>query len=446
MSPSFLAAFATKIGLDLPLAKAQENPVVPRSEPPWRSGGSRGLTVLLVVEPGLDGVFRHVEGLLDFLLKRGIRVHLAYSSRRSGRAMLQLVARVQAAGGQVLDMRVTNIPQPADSRAFVRLAGMVSRLQPDVVHAHSSKAGGLARLVAVLCRCPVYIYTPHAYYGLAKPPWLRVRFFNALERVLGRLGKTIAISQDEANFACNTLRIASSRVSVIHNPVDTARFHPPTPVERQEARAKLGIPANAIVLATIGRMCWQKDPETAYHAVAPICTETPRVIFLHLGWGKWKSYLLEKARKLGFGSQLRIQDYVDDPRDFYHALDGVVISSRYEAGWPLVFLEALACNLPVIASTCPGMSDIDKAGLSHVWTFSPENVQQCTQAVRLWLENHLRTPTTPCNHRQFAIDQLAPERCYGAVFDLYCTSTNGIAHPPGAVTTAMQSLATDADK
>ena len=115
MSPSFLAAFATKIGLDLPLAKAQENPVVPRSEPPWRSGGSRGLTVLLVMEPGLDGVFRHVEGLLDFLLKRGIRVHLAYSSRRSGRAMLQLVARVQAAGGQVLDMRVTNIPQPARS-------------------------------------------------------------------------------------------------------------------------------------------------------------------------------------------------------------------------------------------------------------------------------------------------------------------------------------------
>jgi len=378
--------------------------------------------VLIVVEPGLDGVFRHVEGLVQYFLQKGNRVHLAYSSCRSGTAMQQLVERVRRAGGEVRDLRVSNIPQPGDMLAFLRLAALVRKVRPDVIHAHSSKAGALARCVAKLFRHPRCFYTPHAYYGMAKPPWFRVRFFNQIERILGRWGHTIAISQDEADFALRTLRIPRERLVVIHNPVDTARFKPATAEEKHAARARFGIPADAIVLATIGRMCWQKDPETAYQAVAPLCAENPRLMFLHLGWGKWKSYLLGLAARLGYGSQLRILDYVDDPRSFYHAIDGVLVSSRYEAGWPLVFLEAMACNLPVIASTCPGMSDLGRAGLSHVWTYPPENIAACTARTRQWLDA-VTAELTDSNHRRFAIERLSPERCYGAVYDLYRSSS-----------------------
>lgn len=420
MSESFLASLASRIGLDLPVTKRTDAPTVSRAElPPRRTVEARKFTVLIVVEPGLDGVFRHVEGLLDYLLKHGTRVHLAYSSRRSGAAMLQLVQRIRASGGEVADMKVTNIPQPGDLFALTRLSTLIRRVQPDVVHAHSSKAGALARLASLVFRKPRYLYTPHAYYGLAKPRWLRVSFFNAVERILGGRAHTIAISQDEANFGRQSLRIAPQRMSVIRNPVDTARFRPPTPVERQEARAKLGIPRHALVVATIGRMAWQKDPVTAYRAIAPLCAENPHLLFLHLGWGKWKDYLQQEAQNLGIERQLRILDYVDDPRSFYHALDGVVISSRYEAGWPLVFLEAMACNLPVIAATCPGMSDVGRFGLSHVWTFAPEQADQCTKAVRLWIQDHQVHPNIPCNHRQFANEQLSPELCYGNVFKLY---------------------------
>jgi len=183
------------------------------------------------------------------------------------------------------------------------------------------------------------------------------------------------------------------------------------------------------VLATIGRMCWQKDPETAYSGVAPVCAQNPDLYFLHLGWGKWKQYLLGCSRRLGFGSRLRILDYVDDPRGFYHAIDGLLVSSRYEAGWPLVFLEAMACNLPVIAATCMGMSDVGRAGLSHVWTFPPEQVAGCTAAVRQWLESH-RMGVRECNHRDFAMRRLSPERCYGALFDLYRTGSTARSVSP----------------
>lgn len=379
--------------------------------------GSR-LSILIVVEPGRDGVFRHVEGLIDFLLKRNARVHLAYSSRRSGVAMLKLVERVHSAGGEVLDLKVVNVPELADGPALFRLIGLMRRIRPDIVHAHSSKAGALARVAAWLLRHPRYLYTPHAYYGLAKPPSFKVRFFNLVEKVIGRVGITVAISQDEADFARTVLGIPVDSISIIHNPVDTTRFTQATPDERRMARARLGIPEKAVVLATIGRMCWQKDPETAYSGVASVCPTNPDLIFLHLGWGKWKGYLLSYAKKLKFGEQLQIIDYTDDPLGFYHAIDGLIVSSRYEAGWPLVLLEALAGNLPVITSTCVGMSDIGDARLSHVWTFEPEDVAGCAAAILQWLAC-LREGIHGCNHRDFSSKRLSPERCYGALFDLY---------------------------
>lgn len=380
--------------------------------------GSSKLIVLLVVEPGLDGVFRHVEGLVDYLLREGVGVHLAYSSYRSGAAMLGVVERVRESGGQVVDLRVTNTPQLGDLRALLRLTKLIRRVNPDVIHSHSSKAGALARFLAFFFRKPRYVYTPHAYYGLGKPRWLRVWVFNQVERWLGRVGETIAISQDEADFAAHDLGVRRECLRVIHNPVDSTRFKPATPEQRRDARAKLGIPQDATVLAMIGRMCWQKDPETGYHAVAPVCAANPKLYFLHLGWGKWKGYLLNLAQRLGYGDQLRLVDYVDDPRSFYHAIDGVLVGSRYEAGWPLVFLEAMACNLPVVAATCVGMSDVGKAGLSHVWTFAPENRGACTASVQAWLDHGADQPLG-INHRAFALEQLTPDRCFGAVLMVY---------------------------
>jgi glycosyltransferase involved in cell wall biosynthesis len=408
------------------------NPVSPLLAPPEQaalalretSSGSpphsarAGQSVLLVVEPGLDGVFRHVEGLVAFLQSRGVRIHLAYSSRRSGSGMVALVERVRTAGGQTLDLCVSNVPELGDGPSLGRLLGLIRRVRPDVIHAHSSKAGALARTAAVLLRHPHCLYTPHAYYGMAKPPSLKVVFFNWVEKAIGRIGLTVAISEDEASFARSTLGVDADRISIIHNPVDASRFAPPSGEQRRAARKRLGLVEHAVVLATIGRMCWQKDPETAYAAVAPVAAENPDLHFLHLGWGKWKKYLLGYSRRLGFGSQLSILDYVDDPRSIYHAADALLVSSRYEAGWPLVLLEAMASNLPVIASTCLGMSDVGRAGLSHLWTFAPEKTDECTKAVRQWLETH-RRGIHDCNHRDFAIERLSPERCYGALFDLY---------------------------
>jgi glycosyltransferase involved in cell wall biosynthesis len=182
------------------------------------------MQILLVTEPGVDGVFRHVEALASFLLEHGHQVHLAYSDVRGSDRLTQLVAKVTVAGGKTVNLAVSNAPGPGDLAALLKLRKLVQEARPDVIHAHSSKAGALARaLVCLGVRQPVF-YTPHAYYGLSGKGGMKALVFNAVETVLGRVGTTINLSEGEKAFARNALKIPQARLRLIANPVDCERF------------------------------------------------------------------------------------------------------------------------------------------------------------------------------------------------------------------------------
>jgi UDP-glucose:(heptosyl)LPS alpha-1,3-glucosyltransferase len=123
------------------------------------------------------------------------------------------------------------------------------------------------------------------------------------------------------------------------------------------------------------------------------------------------------AKRLGIIEQIHLLPYQEDLRPAYHTLDGFVMTSRYEAGWPIVILEALACGLPLVSSTGPGMSDIGHGGLSHCWTAAVGDVKGFTQAFTS-LVNDL-TQGRPNNHREIAETRFSPERCYGAILKAY---------------------------
>ncbi len=375
------------------------------------------MNVLQVVEPGVDGVFRHVEGLTRFLAARGIGVSLAYSDVRGSDGLRRLVSEVVASGGRTLNLAVGNKPSLADVFAALKLHRLIQELAPDVLHAHSSKAGGLTRLPFVVARGTPVFYTPHAYYGMAgrsgAGPWM----FDRIESVLSRRGTTINISRDEAEFARARLGVPAHRQRVIHNPVRTDKFRPASAEEKQAAQAALGLPAGAIAIGTVGRMCFQKDPETLYRALGPLLRRRPELHLLHLGEGELHEDLKRLCAAMMIERQVHFCGYAEDPLGFYHALDALAMTSRYEAGWPIVILEALACGLPIVSSRAPGTADIGKAGLSHCWTARAGDVAGFEVAFNALLEDHPRA--RPNNHRQIVLSRFSPEACYGAVLGEY---------------------------
>ena len=375
------------------------------------------MRVLEVVEPGVDGVFRHVEGLTQFLASQAVGVSLAYSDVRGSDGLRRLVAEVQAHGGTTLNLAVGNRPSPRDLVAALKLRRLIHEVQPDIIHAHSSKAGGLSRLPFVAPRATPVFYTPHAYYGMARRagagPWV----FDRIESVLARRGTTINISRDEAEFARARLGVPASRQRVIHNPVRTDTFRPASNEERQAARRMFDVPEGAVVIGTVGRMTFQKDPETLYRAIAPLLRRRPELFLMHLGEGELMDDLKRLAGALAIDRQVRFAGYAENPLAFYHALDALAMTSRYEAGWPIVILEALACGLPIVSSRAPGTADIDKAGLSHCWSAEAGAVAGFEAALGALLDDLPRG--RPSNHRQLALARFSPDACHGAVLAAY---------------------------
>jgi glycosyltransferase involved in cell wall biosynthesis len=361
-------------------------------------------------------VFRHVEGLTHFLASRSLRVSLAYSDVRGSDGLRRLVREVEASGGKTLNLEVGNKPGPRDVVAALKLRRLIQEEEPDIIHAHSSKAGGLLRLPFVAGTRPVF-YTPHAYYGMARragaAPWV----FDRVESVLARRGTTINISRDEAEFARARLKVPQSRLRVIHNPVRTDKFQPASAEAKAAARRAFDVPESAIAIGTVGRMCFQKDPETLYRAMAPLLRRRPELFLMHLGEGELMGELQRLSAALMIERQVRFAGYSENPLSFYHALDALAMTSRYEAGWPIVILEALACALPIVSSRAPGTADIDRAGLSHCWTAEAGDVQGFEAALSALLDDLPRA--RPSNHRELALQRFSPEACYGAVLEEY---------------------------
>lgn len=373
------------------------------------------MKVLLVTEPGVDGVFRYVEALCHFLDAEGVGVNLAYSDRRGSDRLLRLVAWVEQRGGRTVNLRTANRPALTDARAFWSLLGLARTVRPDVIHSHSSKAGFLARMLPFCGVRAAQFHHPHAYVGMRPKPGRVDPLYNFIEGVLGRVSRTIAVSAAERDFACRRLKIPPERVHLLPNGVDTRLFTPASREEKRRQRAAGGLPLDRPILGFIGRASEQKDPVTLYRAFARAAAERPVALF-HVGTGELDRELERLTGELGIGDRVFRRTYMSTPADFYRMVDGFILTSRYE-GFSLAALEALSADLPVILSEAPGITDLLARSLSHAWKASPGDVEGFARGIIGWCDR-LGDPA-PINHRFIARTQFELREKNAAVLGLY---------------------------
>jgi glycosyltransferase involved in cell wall biosynthesis len=374
------------------------------------------LTVLIVIEPGFAGAFGHVEGLIHYLVGENQRVHLAYSSRRPGPRLPALLDFVRSHAGKILDLDVGNAPSLGDFPAFLKLKKFAKEIQPDIIHSHSSKAGVLARALAFSGIGARQIYTPHAYYGLAGRPGLKSAVFNAVESFFGRFGRTIAVSGDEREFAIESLKIDPAKCLVIPIAVDTDTFTPAIAEAKRKARAQLGLPEDAVILGWMGRLSFQKDPQTLLRAFAKIDQTKTKCHLVQVGQGEEKAKLDQLASELGLGPNFTQLSHLSEPQLFYEAINALILTSRYE-GCPTVAIEALSANLPLILSQAPGTQWLARCQLSHLWSAPVGDATGFAQAIAQCLAD--LSAKRASNHREFALQRFSTAQVYRAILETY---------------------------
>lgn len=319
--------------------------------------GERGLkviSVLQVAEAWEGGVRRHLRDLIRELDPAEFRVELALSRERKPLGGEEELAEYARRGAVTHDAPMSRGIAPlSDLASLARLVRLVRQARPDVIHAHSSKAGYLARLAGAWCGVPV-AYTPHAFAFLMDAGPARRRLYRRLEAGLARrTAALIAVSSEEAREA-ERLGVARERVHVIPNGVRPAGVGPV--VVREGAELTVGF---------FGRLTRQKGPDLLLEAAGLVLAHLPHTRFRVFGAGEEAGALLARAEELGLGARIRFEG--ECPQDSVLArmreVDVVAVPSRWE-GCPYVVLDAQQAGVPVVAASVGGVPELIRDGLS----------------------------------------------------------------------------------
>ncbi len=316
-----------------------------------RRGPVGRLTVLHLSQPVEGGVARVVTDLARAQMRQGLRVVVACPREGS------LPRSIAALGAEVRHWAAERGPGrsvPAETWTAHRLIG---RVGPDVVHAHSAKAG-LAGRLALRGRLPT-VYQPHAWsFAAVEGPTARLVL--AWERYAARWADRVLCVSDEERRTGERCGIRAAW-TVVPNGVDLDAF--PTfpiasPAEESSARQRAacrkslpalsGVPAEAPLVVCVGRLCRQKGQRDLLRAWRRIAEQVPDAWLVFVGDGPDRPALTRQPH-----SRVRFAGGVADPSRWYAAADLVVQPSLWE-GMALTPLEAMACGRPVVLTDVGG--------------------------------------------------------------------------------------------
>ena len=240
-----------------------------------------------------------------------------------------------------------------DPRLALRLAALLRRTRPHVVHTRNAEPFFYGFVGAKLARVPALVHSEHGRAFDDRPS----RF--AVQRWMSR--HTDAIFAVSGQLKADLVRhvgLPDAAIDVLHNGVDLSRFDAP---ERARAalRGAWGVPDGTLVVGSVGRLAAVKNYGLLVRAVASSGLDVHLVL---AGEGPERASLAALADSLGIGARVHLLGHCDDVDRVLGALDLFVLPS-FSEGMSNTLLEAMAAGLPPIASAVGGNGEIVRDGV-----------------------------------------------------------------------------------
>jgi glycosyltransferase involved in cell wall biosynthesis len=230
-----------------------------------------------------------------------------------------------------------------DLRAFREIRAALTELRPELIAAHSSKAGILGRLAGRALRVPV-VFTVHGWaFTPGVPPW-QAAIYRQAERLVGPLAsKIITVSEFDRRLGLAARIADADRLVTVHNGM------PDVPSSR---RAEPGrTPVRLIMVARFGA---QKDHPTLFRALATLQHHAWELELI--GDGPLRGEMESLAGALGLGARVHFLGQRTDVDQLLARAQISLLVTNWE-GFPLSILESMRAGLPVVASSVGGIGE-----------------------------------------------------------------------------------------
>lgn len=242
-----------------------------------------------------------------------------------------------------------------DPRIAKDLVGLVRRRGARILHVHGYAAADFGRIAARVTGAALVLHEHFAdprmpvYQGLA-------------DRVLAPLtDRAIAVSGSTRDFLVQKRHVPADKVALIWNGAPLDEFAPVPAATARRVRADLGIPEDALVLGTVGRLSEQKAHHVLLDAAARVLPTRPRAWILIAGDGDRMPALRAQADALGIAARVVFAGHRADVPAVLGAFDVFCISSHYE-GTPLALFEAMASGKAIVSTAVDGCREVLEDG------------------------------------------------------------------------------------
>jgi glycosyltransferase involved in cell wall biosynthesis len=274
-----------------------------------------------------------------------------------------------------------NIHPRLDARVVDELAGVFRRLQPDVVHTHSSKAGIVGRWAAHRARVPRIVHTIHGLAFTASGSRTVNKVYEFLERRTAPITDRIVCVAKAMRDQSLAARIGSpAQYAIVYSGMETEAFlHPP--VSRDEVRARLGIHPDDVVVGTIARLFYMKGHDDLLESARWLCATHPKIKFLWVGDGILRERFERRIGELGLKDHFVLTGLVAPVQipELVNAMDILVHPSRRE-GLARALPQGSLAGVPVVTYDVDGNREALVEGVSG-YAVPAFDVRQLVQRV-----------------------------------------------------------------
>jgi glycosyltransferase involved in cell wall biosynthesis len=281
---------------------------------------------------------------------------------------------VDQVSGRGIPVDRLTIHHDLDPGLYVQLGRHLKTLQPDVVHTHLLHADLYGIPAAKWRRIPVIISSRHNDNAFRRRTPIK-----QLNQFLWRMADAgIAISDSIARFTVEVEGAPKSKIHRIYYGLEAAK-----PLDRNAARAailqELGLPDDATLVGIVCRLTEQKGVTYGLQAFAKIAEQFPQTHLLVVGDGLLRSALETEASALGLKNRIHFLGWRNDTPTLMAALDILLAPSLWE-GFGLVFLEAMAQAVPIIATNVSAIPEVILDGETGLLT-PPHDVEALAEAL-----------------------------------------------------------------
>lgn len=337
-------------------------------------------TIIWMIDSlGHGGAEQLMPSILKNLNKAGYNIRVCALQVKSGNPIAAELERLDLPVDQ---LQIPNLRHPYN---LFRILRYLQMHRPQILHTQLEFADILGGISAKILRIPV-ISTLHTLDTIEEPlntaTWrLKLRWF-ILKKITDLI---ISVSEKTREHHIQTAKFNPEKIITIYNGVELEKFRKTLNRQNANIRQELNIPTDSKIILTVAVLREPKGIQFMLNSLPEIRKRHPNTHYLIVGEGTHKAHLLNIVKSLGLEKNVTFAGHRNDIPALMHASQLFVLPTLIDA-LPTVLIEAMAAELPIVASNVGGIPEIieDRVNGLLVPAGDPKKL---TEACLMLLEN-----------------------------------------------------------